>query len=163
MSYGTCESAGEKAIGLDQDERKSRVGGRVKQTSPKAKRVQSPPPHPTRGFDGRMNPILPPLHPNWTNLLTHVFVYLYRESHSRGRNAHTLLKQISRCQFVRIKASVTRASTGNSNLFPVDARITKAWDSRDELRDVRVLGSQAKDSLDERKVSTGLPNPITRN
>ena len=67
------------------------------------------------------------------------------------------------CQFVRIKASVTRASTGNSNLFPVDAYITKAWDSRDELRDVRVLGSQAKDSLDERKVSTGLPNPITRN
>ena len=34
-----------------------------------------------------------------------------------------------------------------SNLFPVDARLTKAWDSRDELREMRVLGSQAKDSL----------------
>ena len=26
----------------------------------------------------------------------------------------------------------------DSNLFPVDARLTKAWDSRDELRDMRV-------------------------
>ena len=26
----------------------------------------------------------------------------------------------------------------DSNLFPVEARLTKAWDSRDELRDMRV-------------------------
>ena len=45
------------------------------------------------------------------------------------------------------QAFVMRGYTGNSNLFLVDARITKAWDSRDELRDMRVLGSQAKDSL----------------
>ena len=37
ISYGTCESAGEKAIGLDQDKRKNLGGGRVKQTNPKAK------------------------------------------------------------------------------------------------------------------------------
>ena len=36
------------------------------------------------------------------------------------------------------QAFLMRASTGNSNLFPVDARITKAWDSRDELWDMRV-------------------------
>ena len=164
MSYGTCESAGEKAIGLDQDKRKNRGEGRVKQTNPKAKRVKTPPPPPTptkglrRAHESNPSALAAKL-----DKFAYTRVYLYRESHSRGRNAHTLLKQISRCQFVRIKASVTRASTGNSNLFPVDARITKAWDSRDELRDVRVLGSQAKDSLDERKVSTGLPNPITRN
>ena len=38
MSYGACESAGEKAIGLDQDKEKSRGRG-VKQTNPRAKRV----------------------------------------------------------------------------------------------------------------------------
>ena len=45
------------------------------------------------------------------------------------------------------QAFVMRGYTGNSNLFLVDARITKAWDSRDELRDMRVLSSEAKDSL----------------
>ena len=39
ISYGTCKSAGEKAIGLGQDKRKSRGGGRVKQTNLRAKRV----------------------------------------------------------------------------------------------------------------------------
>ena len=29
MSYGTCESAGEKAIGLNQDKKKKREEGRV--------------------------------------------------------------------------------------------------------------------------------------
>ena len=38
MSNGACESAGEKAIALDQDKRKT-GGGRVKQTNHKAKRV----------------------------------------------------------------------------------------------------------------------------
>ena len=33
MSYGTCESAGEKAIGLDKDKRKNRGGGREGQTN----------------------------------------------------------------------------------------------------------------------------------
>ena len=49
MSYGTCESAGEKAIGLDQDKRKNWGGGRVKQTNPKAKRVKTPLPPPHKG------------------------------------------------------------------------------------------------------------------
>ena len=35
----------------------------------------------------------------------------------------------------------------DSNLFPVNARLTKAWDSRDELREMRVLGSETKGSL----------------
>ena len=33
MSYGTCESAGENAIGLDKDKRKNRGGGREGQTN----------------------------------------------------------------------------------------------------------------------------------
>ena len=41
MSYGICESAGEKAIGLEQDKRKNRGRERVKQTSPKVKRVKT--------------------------------------------------------------------------------------------------------------------------
>ena len=40
-----------------------------------------------------------------------------------------------------------RRREGDSNLFPVDARLTKTWASRDELRDTWVLGSEAKDSL----------------
>ena len=84
MSYGTCESAGEKAIGLDQDKRKKSGGGRVKQTNPKA-----PPPHPTKGFDGRMNPILPPLQPNWTNLLTHVFIYIEKATPEGETHTHS--------------------------------------------------------------------------
>ena len=76
MSYGTCESAGEKAIGLDQDKRKNRGGGREGQTNEPQSKTGVDPPHPTRGFDGRMNPILPPLQPNWTNLLTHVSIYI---------------------------------------------------------------------------------------
>ena len=53
MSYRTCESAGKKAIGLDQDKRKNRGGGsgRVKQKNTEAKRVKTPPtPHPTKGL-----------------------------------------------------------------------------------------------------------------
>ena len=47
--------------------------------------------HPTRGFDGRINPILPPLQPNWTNLLTHVFIYIEKatpegEAHTHSSN-----------------------------------------------------------------------------
>ena len=116
MSYGTCESAGKKAIGLDQDKRKNRGGGGkggLNKGTPKQKGGISPPPaHPTKG-DGRMNPILPPeLQPNWTNLLTHVFIYIEKatpggetHTHSWNRSLGTLL--------VRIKACVTRASTGN--------------------------------------------------
>ena len=90
MSYGTCESAGEKAIGLDQDKRKNWGGGRVKQTNPKAKRVKTPPtPTPQRGFDGRMNPILPPLQPNWTNLLTHVFIYIGKATPEGETHTHS--------------------------------------------------------------------------
>ena len=74
MSYGTCESAGEKAIGLDQDKRKNRGGGRVKQTNPKAKRV---------------SPILPPLQPNWTNLLTHVFIYIEKATPEGETHTHS--------------------------------------------------------------------------
>ena len=51
MSYEICESAGEKAIELDQDNRKN--GGRGKQNSHYKKGVGSTPPRSlTRGFDG---------------------------------------------------------------------------------------------------------------
>ena len=36
------------------------------------------------------------------------------------------------------RAIITLEPSINSNLFPVNVRITKAWDSRDELRDMRV-------------------------
>ena len=62
-------------------------------------------------------------------------------------SASRLRTRIFRNSSLESQAFVMRASTGNSNLFPVDARTTKAWDSRDELREMRVLGSQAKDSL----------------
>ena len=90
MSYGTCESTGKKAIGLDQDKRKNKGGGRVKQANPKAKRVYTPPtPTPTRGFDGRINPIPPPLQANWTNLLTHMFIYIKKAIPEGETHAHS--------------------------------------------------------------------------
>ena len=46
-------------------------------------------PHPTRGFDGRMNPILPPLQPNWTNLLTHVFIYIEKATPEGETHTHS--------------------------------------------------------------------------
>ena len=54
MSNGTCASAGEKAIGLDQDKRKT--GGREGQTNePQVKsgvdQPHPPAPTPTMGFD----------------------------------------------------------------------------------------------------------------
>ena len=96
---------------------REKIGGEggSNKRSPMQNGWRPPPPsrlHPTRGFDGRMNPILPPLHPNWTNLLTHVFIYIEKatpegetHTHSWNRSLGTLL--------VRIKACVTRASTGN--------------------------------------------------
>ena len=90
MSYGTCESAGEKAIGLDQDKRKNRGEGGLNKRTPKRKGWRPPPPPtPQRGFDGRMNPILPPLQPNWTNLLTHVFIYIEKATPEGETHTHS--------------------------------------------------------------------------
>ena len=48
MSYGTCESAGEKVIGLDQDEIKNRGrgggGGGLNKRTPKQNGGRLPPP-----------------------------------------------------------------------------------------------------------------------
>ena len=54
MSYGTSESAGEKAIGQDQDERENwgEGGGANKRTTKKNGCRPTPPPTPLRGFDG---------------------------------------------------------------------------------------------------------------
>ena len=55
MSYGTCVSAGEKAIGLDQDKRKNGVGGGGGVGSNKQTTNQNgcrPAPPPLTGFDG---------------------------------------------------------------------------------------------------------------
>lgn len=35
-----------------------------------------------------MNPILPPLQPNWTNFLAHVYIYT-QEATPEGERAHT--------------------------------------------------------------------------
>ena len=60
MSYETCESAGEKAIELDQDNRKN--GGRGKQNSHKENWVEiNSTPLPHKGLQRRMNPNLPAL------------------------------------------------------------------------------------------------------
>ena len=73
MSYGTCESAGEKAIGLNQDKKKNREEGRV--TNEPQSKTGVDQPHAHKGLWRHMNPILPPLQPNWTNLLTQVLIY----------------------------------------------------------------------------------------
>ena len=90
MSYGTCESAGEKAIGLDEDKRKNR-GGREGQTNePQSKTGVDPPPlHEglRRAHESNPSALAAKL-----DKFAYTRVYLYRESHSRGRNAHTLLK-----------------------------------------------------------------------
>ena len=63
-------------------------GGREGQTNePQSKTGVDP--HPTRGFDGRMNPILPPLQPNWTNLLTHVFIYIEKATPKGETHTHS--------------------------------------------------------------------------
>ena len=74
MSYGTCESAGEKAIGLDQDKRENWGKGGVKKRTTKQNGCR-PTPHLLKGLRRCMNPILPPLQPNHINLLAHVFIY----------------------------------------------------------------------------------------
>ena len=92
MSYGTCESAGEKAIGLDQDERKNR-GGREGQTNETQSKtgVDPPPFHPYKGRR-RAHESNPSALAAKLDKFSYTRVYLYRESHSQGRNRHTLLK-----------------------------------------------------------------------
>ena len=41
------------------------------------------------------------------------------------------------------------------NLFPVDARLTKAWDSRDELRDCESAGEKAMGVDKDKRKSRG--------
>ena len=58
MSYGTCESAGEKAIGLNQDKKKNREEGRV--TNEPQSKTGVDQPHAHKELWRHMNPILPP-------------------------------------------------------------------------------------------------------
>ena len=58
--------------------------------------------------------------------------------HLRLSFASELRTRMSRNSSLESQAYVMRASTRNRLLFPVYPRITKAWDSRDELRDMRV-------------------------
>ena len=94
MSYGTCVSAGEKAIGLDQDKRKNGVGGGggggLGQTNkPQIKTdVDQPHPHSRVSTAHESNP--PALAAKLSKLGC-TRVYLYTENHSRGRNTHTRL------------------------------------------------------------------------
>ena len=89
MSYGTCESADEKVIGLDQDKRKSRGKGGLNKRTPEQNGFRPPRPHPHEGLRRRMNPILPPLQPNWTNLLTYAFIYIKKATPEGEMHAHS--------------------------------------------------------------------------
>ena len=89
MSYGTCVSAGEKAIGLDQDKRKNGGGGLGQTNKPQIKTdVDQPHPHSRVSTAHESNP--PALAAKLSKLGC-TRVYLYTENHSRGRNAHTRL------------------------------------------------------------------------
>ena len=81
ISYGTCESAGEKAIGLDPNKSKISGGGGKQTTLP-----VDPPPSPRRGH--RRNPLIWRLHLIWTNFLTRGFIK-YRNSLPREITKHT--------------------------------------------------------------------------
>ena len=131
MSYRTCESAGEKAIGLEQDKRKNRGEEGLNKRTPKQNGCEPPPPpHPQKGLWRHMNPILLPLQPNWTNLLTHVFIYIKKANLEGETHTHAWNRSLG--------TSVTRASTGSSeNYWLKDGRsehnyskplsITKCW------------------------------------
>ena len=86
MSYGTCESAGEKAIGLNQDKKKKREEGRV--TNEPQSKTGVDQPHAHMDLRRHMNPILPPFQPNWTNLLTHVFIYTQKATPEGETHTH---------------------------------------------------------------------------
>ena len=81
MSYGTCESAGEKAIVLYQDKRNNGGEGGLNKRTPKQNGCIPPPTHPHKGLRRRMNP-------NWTNLLTRVFIYM-KKAIPEGERTHT--------------------------------------------------------------------------
>ena len=77
-----------------------------------------PPPLPRRRH--RRNPLNWRLHLNWTNSLTHEFIK-YRNSLPSEIAKHTPENTPLASNWTENKARVPRASTGNSNLFPVDA------------------------------------------
>ena len=80
---------------------------------------------PRRGH--HRNPLNWRLHLNWTKSLTHECIK-YRNSLPREITKHTPENTTLASNWTENKARVARASTGNSNLFPVDARPTKAWE-----------------------------------
>ena len=92
MSYGTCESAGEKSIGLDQDKKKNWM--REGQTNePQSKtgvgQPLPPPPSPPQEASHESNPRW---QPNWTIFLSHEFIYTEQATPER-ENAHTRLNR----------------------------------------------------------------------
>ena len=91
MSYGTCESADEKVIGLDQDKRKSRGKGGLNKRTPEQNGFRPPRPHPHEGLR-RAHESNPSALAAKLDKFAYIRVYLYKESHPRGRNARTLLK-----------------------------------------------------------------------
>ena len=89
MSYGTCESAGERTIGLNQDKKKiGRKGGSNKRTT-KQNGCR-----PTPRTQGALtaHESNPPALAAKLDKFAYTSVSLYTDSHSRGRNAHTRLK-----------------------------------------------------------------------
>ena len=87
MSYETCESAGEKAIGLNQDKKKNREEGREGGSLQKGCR---PTPRPHGALTAHESN--PPALAAKLDKFAYTRVYLYTDSHSRGRNAHRRLK-----------------------------------------------------------------------
>ena len=89
MSYGTCVSAGEKAIGLDQDKRKKWGGeGGLGQTNKPQIKTDVDQPHPHSRVSTTHESNSPALAAKLSKLGC-TRVYLYTENHSRGINAHT--------------------------------------------------------------------------
>ena len=93
MNYGTCDSAGEKSIGLEQDKRKTGGRGGEGQTKePQSKTgvgqpLPSPPPPQEASHESN-----PRWLPDWTNFLSHEFIYTQKAT-PEGENAHTRLNR----------------------------------------------------------------------
>ena len=98
MSYGTCESA--KAIELDRDKRLNGggggegKGGSRKRTTKQNGCRPSPPPNPTRGFDGAWIESSRPCSRSGQSCL-HTCLFIHKKPFSRDKPTHTPETELS--------------------------------------------------------------------